>query len=108
LYGWGAFWWGLAAAGLLVLFMISADKDLLGFLILGGIVTILCSLSSIASPGEALLWLWADFTNVYGAYVSLAGGTLILVGVTYHDIDRIRDWTRKWSQLGHQDQYSGD
>jgi hypothetical protein len=64
-----------------VLFMITGQKLLLGFVMAGGIVTMICSLASLVNPG-ALLSPSQVYTASYGEYVSFIGGTLILVGAT--------------------------
>jgi len=66
-----------------VLFMIKAQKLSLGFVIAGGIITMICSLTSIVNPGAFLSSGELVYTAVYGAYISLVGGTLILVGATF-------------------------
>jgi hypothetical protein len=65
-----------------VVFMITNQKLLLGFVMAGGIVTMVCSLASLVNPG-ALLSSSQVYTASYGEYVSFTGGTLILVGATF-------------------------
>lgn len=65
-----------------VLFMITGQKLSLGFVMAGGIVTMICSFASIVNPGALQSSAWV-YTASYGEYVSFAGGTLILVGATF-------------------------
>jgi hypothetical protein len=64
-----------------MLFMIKGQKLSLGFVMAGGIVTMICSLVSIVNPG-AFLSSSQVYTASYGEYVCFSGGTLILVGAT--------------------------
>jgi hypothetical protein len=68
-----------------VLFMVKGQKLLLGFVMAGGIVTMICSLASMTNPGaflsSSLVW-----TASYGEYVSFAGGILILAGATFSSL----------------------
>jgi hypothetical protein len=65
-----------------VLFMIIGRKLSPAFVIAGGIETMICSFASIVNPGTFLPTSQV-FTAAYGAYVSLTGGTMIMISATF-------------------------
>jgi len=81
-FGIFTFWVWLVATISWVLFMITGQKLLLGFIMAGGIVAMICSLASLANPG-ALLAISRIYTASYGEYVSFTGGILILVSAAF-------------------------
>jgi uncharacterized membrane protein YgaE (UPF0421/DUF939 family) len=101
--GFGVVWGWFLAAIFGVLFMIFTrnNKNLLWFIIVGGIVTTIFSLSTIGNPTNSLGFVASPqyYTTAYGVYVSLAGGALILIGATCHAyisglFGRLRNWIR--------------
>jgi len=85
-----AFFSSIIAAISLAVYWISRNKYALVFVFAGGLTTTLCSLLWIISPGFLEPISYIKYTVSYGAYVSLMGGWVTLIGVILNFL-----WRRK-------------
>lgn len=68
----------------LLLFRIRNQKYSIAFALLGGLITMLCSLAWILNPGALALSGWPPYRVLYGAYVSLIGSILTLLNTIFN------------------------